>query len=504
MKKRPQIYNINTFNFYRRQVKSEDLDRAFIKLIEDEEQRRTQLDKDTSKEKTIPNQENKTVNKEETENNEENTNNIGNNTTRITKNLDLKLIFPKLSIERIMKIRDLFLEFDADKNRTFDQDEIHVMFNMNKIPITKEEVVDLFGFNKKKQFLSFFDFIQLTVNEAFSNKFKKLIMEKIRYRTKKNDICPNDFSDMLSHLCEFGKLSPELKDKTREDQMEVIKTSSKKVESPNDPFERENYKRKSTKRKSIMSQIVKGLDTTRINIRGIDFMDEKEVNKIRENPNLTKKEKEFRNFMEISNKKFMRFKEFLKKANIRDKILSRKEKVSKSLKILNNINMDYSNSNSKISNDDYICYFPTENAFKNIKSHKEISLSVKKNKFKLPPIKYNITEKNLLNDNIRTKRNMHFNNRYMKNNLMKLLKNKKKYNKKSSKEKEKSIEELKKEEEYASILASYNLSNLNLPLVEPVSYNKYNLFKNIDNKYSENTFVTTGLYSNLNKLQNQI
>ena len=37
MKKRPQIYNINTFNCYRRQVKSEDLDRAFIKLIEDED-----------------------------------------------------------------------------------------------------------------------------------------------------------------------------------------------------------------------------------------------------------------------------------------------------------------------------------------------------------------------------------------------------------------------------------------------------------------------------------
>ena len=47
-------------------------------------------------------------------------------------------------------------------------------------------------------------------------------MEKIRYRTSQNDICPNDFSDMLSHLCEFGKLSPELKDKTKENQMELI------------------------------------------------------------------------------------------------------------------------------------------------------------------------------------------------------------------------------------------------------------------------------------------
>ena len=508
MKKKPQIYNINTFSFYRRQVKPEDLDRAFIKLIEDEEQKRMQLEKESSKEKTFQNTESKTVNKNENEKNESNSKDTENN-TRKTKNLSLGLIFPKISIERIMKIRDLFLEFDADRNRTFDQDEIHVMFNMNKIPITLEEVIDLFGFSKKKQFLSFFEFIQLTVNEAFSTKFKKLIMEKIRYRTSQNDICPNDFSDMLSHLCEYGKLSPELKDKTKENQMELIDKKSPKKDDTTF-FERENFKRSSTKKKSIISEIVMGLSHDQINLNNIDFMNEKEVNKIREIPNLVKKEKEFRNFMEISSRKFLRFKEFLKKANIRDKILEKKEKVSKSLKILNKLN-SYSIKNSKTGNKDFISYYPTDNSFKNLGNNKIVSLSVKKDKIKLPLIKYNNTESNIVSENRKIKRNWYYNQRYNKGNIMKLLKNrmnskndKKSSSKEKEKEKEKSIEEQKKEEEYASIFASFSSNNLYLPFIEPPSKNKYNIFNNVGNKFSENTFVTTGLYSNLNKLQSQL
>ena len=485
-----RVYNINTFNFYRRQVKPEDLDRAFIRLIEKEEEKinaeKLANEKDNSKSeiKDVNNDENEI----DTINNE--------NNQRSTKNLSLNLIFPKLSMERIMKIRDLFLEFDADKNRTFDQDEIYIMFNMNKIPITLEEVIDLFGFSKRKKFLSFFDFIQLTVNEAFSSKFKKLIMEKIRYRTSKNDICPNDFSDMLSHLCEFGKLSPELKDKTKENQMEVItkeKTSNKDIL---DLGERSSFKRRSTKKKSLMGEIVQGLNGEQVNLRNIDFTNEKDINKIRENPNLIKKEREFRNFMEISNKKFLRFKDFLTKANLRDKILKKKEVLSQSLKTLNNLNPNMRR--------DYISYFPTENSLKNLKSNKIVTFPVKKKKIILPPIKYNSTERNLLSEKIKIKRNMYFKNYYNKNKLMKLFKNKINNKSNSPNLKEKSKEEKLKEKEYASILASFSLSNLNLPMFDSFSNNtRYKYFNN-KNKYSENTFVTTGLYSNLNQLQKSI
>ena len=506
MKKQPQIYNINTFSFYRRQIRPGDLDRAFLKLIEDEEEKRMKLEQGTKNEKEALNQDNETVNKENKEkqnedNNKENLNTVE-NIAKPSKNINLKLIFPKISINRIMKIRDLFLEFDADRNRTFDQDEIYVMFNMNKIPITKEEVVDLFGFNKKKQFLSFFEFIQLTLNESFSNKFKKLIMEKIRYRTKETDICPNDFSDMLSHLCEFGKLSPELKDKTREEQMDNItkieKKNTHRKNNSEEEIERDNFKRRSTKQNSIISQIVSSLSRDNVNINHIDFTNEKDVNKIRENPNLIKKEKEFKNFMEISNKKFFRFKEFLNKMNYRDKILQRKEKVSKSLKTLNMNNMT----------NGYICYFPTENSIKNLKDNKIVSFSFKKKKFNLPQIKYNNSKEKLLLSERKIERNMYLNNRYKKNSLMKLIKNRKIveniYNKEMEKSKEKIKEEKLKEEEYASIFASFTLNTPNLPPIEPLSNNKYNHYFHKKSKYSENTFVTTSLYSNLTQLQSQL
>ena len=127
---------------------------------------------------------------------------------------------------------------------------------------------------------------------------------------------------------------------------------------------------------------------------------------------------------------------------------------------------------------------------------------MKKKKIILPPIKYNSTEKNLLSEKI--KRNMYFKNYYNKNKLMKLFKNKINNKSNSPKLKEKSKEEKLKEKEYASILASFSLSNLNLPMFDSFSNNtRYKYFNN-KNKYSENTFVTTGLYSNLNQLQKSI
>ena len=160
---------------------------------------------------------------------------------------------------------------------------------------------------------------------------------------------------------------------------------------------------------------------------------------------------------------------------------------------------------------DFISYYPTDNSFKNLGNNKIVSLSVKKDKIKLPLIKYNNTERNILSQNTKIKRNLYYNQRYNKSNMMKLLKNrmnikndKKSSSKEKEKEKEKSIEEQKKEEEYASIFASFSSNTLDLPFIEPLSKNKYKIFNNVGSKFSENTFVTTGLYSNLNKLQSQL
>ena len=484
-----KIFNINTFSFYRRQVKPKDLDRAFIDLIEKEERKineeKNLHEKKEDKSNFIPDKKNNLKDEKKFSNTERNKNG--------EKKLSLNLIFPKISIERIMKIRDLFLEFDVDKNRTFDQDEIYLMFNMNKIPLTKEEVIDLFGFNNRKKFISFFEFIQLTVNEHFSNKFKKLIMGKIRYRCHESDICPNDFSDMLSHLCEFGKLSPELKDKTREGQMKMISENEKISSKTLDNHENKNFHQIN----SVMTDIVQNLVEHKVKNK-FYFNNEKDINEIRENPNLAKKEKEFKNFMEISEKKYWRFREYLTKANIRDKILQKKEKVSRSLKIINKINPEIAN--------DFICYYPTENVFKIPKNNKILYYPFYRNKQnyeKYPNMQFNKTEKNknILSPNEKNQRNHYFkSHKAFNNNLMKLTKNKK-YNTitKSLNCKYKTRKDKLKEKEYISILEKLALNNPNFPtILNNTDSTRFNTFKN-KNRYHEKTFITTGLYSTFNK-----
>ena len=360
------VYNINTFDFYRRQIKQSDLDRAFIKLIEDEEKKNAEKEKmakNETEEELIKLPEIKKKNKDG------------------EKNLNLSLIFPKLSIERIMRIRDLFLEFDYDKNRTFDQDEVYSIFAMSNIPIKYDEVKELFGYSKKKKFISFSEFINLTINDRFSTKFKNLIMDKIRYRTKEGDICPNDFNEMLAYLSEFGKLSNDVKSQIREKTMNnLIPSEDGKTNTDKNEIEKNNDKdeqKEKEKEKNDLPAIKRGTSKS--------VEDENKLINSRK-PNLKNKEFEFKNFMEINSQKLLRFKEYFIKANLRDKILKRKNKVSKSVNIIDSIYPNLAKN--------YICYFPTENSFKRMKDNSDLSFRTRKNRKRYNTIHTDITTNN--------------------------------------------------------------------------------------------------------------
>lgn len=90
------------------------------------------------------------------------------------------------------------------------------MFNINKIPITYDEVKQLFGFNRRNKYIKFYDFIKLALNKNFSEKFKIFIKSKVKQRLNEGEICPNDLGEMITHLSEFEQLSPEIKNKKRE------------------------------------------------------------------------------------------------------------------------------------------------------------------------------------------------------------------------------------------------------------------------------------------------
>ena len=448
------VYNINTFDFYRRQIKQSDLDRAFIKLIEEEEKKNAEkekLAKNESGEVPIKLPEIKKKNKDG------------------EKNLNLNLIFPKISIERIMRIRDLFLEFDYDKNRTFDQDEVYSIFVMSNIPIKYEEVKELFGYNEKRKFISFSEFINLTINDSFSTKFKNLIMDKVRHRTKEGDICPNDFNDMLAYLSEFGKLSNDVKSQIREKNMNNLNSSknltdldNKEVEkNGNDDSDKDNDKDKEL-------PIIK-TDSQKKN----ELEDE---NKIINNrtPNLKNKEFEFKNFMEINNQKLLRFREYFIKANIRDKILQKKRKVSQSVNFIDN---NYQNLAKN-----YICYFPTENVFKRIKDNSELSFISRRNRKR-----YNTIHADSNSNIDSNKRGSVIYNVY----LNKQKKPKKKMYFESVEVKKKKVDNLESEKIYNSLLSKAKKDELAIPKIpanKRMSY-QFGLLRFNKNKITENNIL---------------
>ena len=468
MNKKAKLFNINTFNFYRRHVKPKDLDKTFIELIENEEKK---IDMEKKLEEIKKNDKEKIAN-HNNESRNDNNNEIKN--SKSTKHVNLELIYPKISIERIKKIRDLFLEFDEDKSRTFDQNELYLMFNMNKIPITFDEVNYLFGFTNSKKGLTFNEFIQLTVSQYFSNKFKKLIMGKIRHRTKEGDICPNDFNDMLSHLCEFTKLSRDLKKRAKEGQKKVIsENEKKKTLMPSN--------RKSILRVSLATEILRNLSEKKTKESIYDLNKEKDLKEIRQKPSLTQKEIEFKNFYEISNKKLLRFNKYLEKSSIKDKSLQRKEKLLKSLDIINKNNSDIANN--------YISYYPIDNVFKKAKNDIIVSFPFKKNNPSFLTQKTNnITEGNLSIYDKNKLKKIFFD--YQSLRRTKLIKTGFHHHSKcfSRKSEHKRTQETLKEKEINSILANMRMNDI-------IDFDLPKLYKK--DSYIEKTFVNTGLLSNI-------
>ena len=104
-----------------------------------------------------------------------------------TKQLKPELLFQKSTLEKIYQLRDIFLEFDEDRSRTLEISELFTMFNSNGIPVTKDELIDLFTWktDEKKQIweykLTFLDFVEFSFSDVCEVKFREL-MKNIKKR----------------------------------------------------------------------------------------------------------------------------------------------------------------------------------------------------------------------------------------------------------------------------------------------------------------------------------
>ena len=138
--------------------------------------------------------------------------NINNSNNNVCKRkLKPEKLFHASILEKIYQLRDIFLHFDKDRSRTLEISELCSMFNSNKIPITKNELIDLFthpGEQRRKSWqykVTFLDFVEFCLNEQCQHKYRTL-MTKIKDRTKNKVYIPMSLQQTLEYIYNETKI----------------------------------------------------------------------------------------------------------------------------------------------------------------------------------------------------------------------------------------------------------------------------------------------------------
>ena len=130
------------------------------------------------------------------------------------------LYFNPTELKKIYKIRDLFYEFDRDKSRTLDMDELYKMFNTNNIPITYEQLRAVFNY---KNTLTLMDLINFILGDEDKENFREVmrqIKNDLYHKEHKKRYIPTDFNELLEYFSEQGKIR---------DNMKILKKSINKL-----------------------------------------------------------------------------------------------------------------------------------------------------------------------------------------------------------------------------------------------------------------------------------
>ena len=363
------FYNTSYFKFFKRHIKPKEMEKELINLIYSK----------------------KADNSSKTDRN--------NYSKEKEKNLNLNVYFQKKPIILINKIRDLFIEFDIDKSNSFDQNEFYHMFNINKIPIKMDEIKYLFNFNKQKKTITFSELIKLTFDSDFDKRYK-VIISKVKTRCEKGFICPNDFSEMLSHLCEFGKLSSDVKNYRKELLRSKRKNTLKHINitesnrqyimgKTKDEIKMEkesnNHMSEDTIEKKSSKKISNNRNRSNLSEMNSDYQVLEKTHKMKEeNDNMINY---IKTIIEITKKKIVRNEQTFKNLNYRSEIENSKRNLAKSIDILHKINPKINNA--------YISYCPLNQKFIDLNTGKGYDFNNIKD-YKYKGLNNNIT-KNILN-----------------------------------------------------------------------------------------------------------
>ena len=116
-----------------------------------------------------------------------------------------KYLYNESTFEKILKLREIFLEFDQRKTQKMGFDEILNMFNQNHIKADKKDIADLFFKGKRikkeediaKLNMGFFQFIHFALKKE---QIFKEFMRKIKEKSKKNRESDNTYLPMDFNL----------------------------------------------------------------------------------------------------------------------------------------------------------------------------------------------------------------------------------------------------------------------------------------------------------------
>ena len=102
-----------------------------------------------------------------------------------------KYFFSKSVYDKILKLKEIFLQFDEDGSRKMEIDEMVTMFKTNHIDVTEDDLCSLFFKGKKfrkedinKLYLDFYQFMQFALSKASDQDFR-IFMRKIKEKIMK-------------------------------------------------------------------------------------------------------------------------------------------------------------------------------------------------------------------------------------------------------------------------------------------------------------------------------
>lgn len=107
-----------------------------------------------------------------------------------------KYLFSESTLKKIIKLKDIFLEFDEDGSKKLELNELATMFETNNIPVNKNELYKLFFEDDnlknrkdiKEPFLDFYQLILFALNSKNDDKFRKFMRNiKDKLNSNKNN-----------------------------------------------------------------------------------------------------------------------------------------------------------------------------------------------------------------------------------------------------------------------------------------------------------------------------